>query len=66
MSNIHYARRTAGGLLTTSCISDLLDDWRGPEESWLFVSPHDDDIVLGGGLIFQAGIAKGAAVTRRS
>ncbi len=59
---IQYARRTAGGLLATTSIADLLDDWRGPAEAWLFVSPHDDDIVLGGGLVFQAGIAEGAAV----
>ena len=51
-----------GGLLTTSCIAELFDDWRGPAESWLFVSPHDDDIVLGGGLIFQVGIAEGVQV----
>ena len=61
-STIQYARRTAGGLLTTSRIAELMDDWRGSDEVWLFVSPHDDDIVLGGGLVFQAGIAEGAEV----
>jgi LmbE family N-acetylglucosaminyl deacetylase len=61
-STIQYARRTAGGLLTTSRIAELLDDWRGPAEVWLFVSPHDDDIVLGGGLVFQAAISEGAQV----
>ncbi len=61
-STIQYARRTAGGLLTTSRIAELMDDWRAAEEIWLFVSPHDDDIVLGGGLVFQAGIAEGAQV----
>jgi LmbE family N-acetylglucosaminyl deacetylase len=59
---IQYARRTNGGLLTTTSIADLLDNWRGPAEKWLFISPHDDDIVLGGGLTFQAGIAEGALV----
>ena len=61
-ATIQYARRMTGGLLTTSCIAELFDDWRGPAESWLFVSPHDDDIVLGGGLVFQVGIAAGAQV----
>ena len=61
-STIQYARRMTGGLLTTSRIAEVFDDWRGPAESWLFVSPHDDDIVLGGGLIFQVGIAAGAQV----
>ena len=39
-----------------------MDDWRRPAEIWLFVSPHDDDIVLGGGLVFQAGITEDAEV----
>jgi LmbE family N-acetylglucosaminyl deacetylase len=59
---MQYSRRTDGGLLATNSIADILDDWRGPAEAWLFVSPHDDDIVLGGGLVFQAGIAEGAQV----
>lgn len=59
---ILYARRMKGGLLTTSRIAELFDDWRGPAESWLFVSPHDDDVVLGAGLVFQVGIAEEAQV----
>ena len=63
MSNtIQFARRTAGGLLATSRLAELFDDWHGPAEKWLFVSPHDDDIVIGGGLIFQVGIAEGVEV----
>jgi LmbE family N-acetylglucosaminyl deacetylase len=54
----HFARRTAGQLASTSRIAELFGDWRGPAESWLFVSPHDDDIVLGAGLVFQVGIAE--------
>jgi len=61
-AKIQFARRTAGGLLTTTRIAELFDDWRGTAESWLFVSPHDDDIVIGGGLIFQVGIAEGVQV----
>ncbi len=49
-------------MLTTTSIAELLDDWRGAAETWLFVSPHDDDVVIGGGLVFQAGIAEGAQV----
>ena len=26
--------------------------WKQEEESFLFISPHDDDVVLGGGLMF--------------
>ncbi len=62
MTTIQYTRRTTRGLLTTSRIAELFDDWRGPAECWLFVSPHDDDIAVGGGLIFQVGIAEGVQV----
>ncbi len=61
-STIQFVRRMTGGLLTTSRIGDVFDDWRGPAESWLFVSPHDDDIVLGGGLTFQVGVTEGLQV----
>ncbi len=61
-ATIQYARRMADGVLTTSRIADIFDDWRASAESWLFVSPHDDDVALGGGLTFQAGIAEGVCV----
>ncbi len=61
-ATIQYTRRTPAGLLTTTCIAELFADWQGPAERWLFVSPHDDDIVVGGGLIFQAAIAAGVEV----
>jgi LmbE family N-acetylglucosaminyl deacetylase len=61
-AKLHLARRTAGQVVTTSSLAELLGDWRGPAESWLFVSPHDDDIVVGAGLAFQVGITDGATV----
>jgi LmbE family N-acetylglucosaminyl deacetylase len=59
---ITYMRRTAEGLVTTTNIAELLPDWRGADECWLFVSAHDDDIVIGAGLTFQVGIARQARV----
>ncbi|MBK8206477.1 MAG: PIG-L family deacetylase [Planctomycetes bacterium] len=32
-------------------------------EHWLFLSPHDDDVLIGAGLWIQALLARGAAVT---
>jgi LmbE family N-acetylglucosaminyl deacetylase len=61
-SKIQYARRTCDGINTTTSLAELLGDWRGSGETWLFVSPHDDDIVLGGGLFFQAALAAGVQV----
>jgi LmbE family N-acetylglucosaminyl deacetylase len=61
-ADITYLRRTADRLLTTSNIAELFPNWKGPDECWMFVSPHDDDVAIGAGLTFQAGLAEGAAV----
>jgi LmbE family N-acetylglucosaminyl deacetylase len=62
-ANFAYSRRTPDGLVRkTSDIGQLFSDWRGPDECWLFVSPHDDDVVIGGGLTLQTGLAEGAQV----
>ena len=34
-----------------STLSSVFADWRGTEEQWLLVSPHDDDVILGAGLL---------------
>lgn len=36
--------------------------WKKEQECFLFVSPHDDDAVIGGGLMIQAAIAEGVPV----
>jgi len=61
-THITYTRRTCDGLLTTPNIAELFPDWKGSDECWLFVSPHDDDVVIGAGLTLQAGLAEGAQV----
>lgn len=59
---ITYYRRTPQGVQKTQDIAELFPDWQGSQERWMFVSPHDDDIVCGAGLVFQAGMAEGAEV----
>lgn len=61
-ANITYARRTPEGLLATHNIGKAFPDWRGADECWMFVSPHDDDVVIGAGLAVQVGLAEGARV----
>jgi LmbE family N-acetylglucosaminyl deacetylase len=61
-ANMSYARRTPEGLLTTDRIDQLFGDWRGADECWMFVSPHDDDVVIGAGVTFQVGLTEGARV----
>ncbi len=59
---IRYTRRTGGAILSTENVAEAFSDWRGGDECWMFVSPHDDDVVIGAGLTFQTGLAEGAAV----
>ncbi len=59
---IRYARRTAGRLVKTEQIALVFDDWKGPAECWMFLSAHDDDIVTGAGLTFQAAVVEGIRV----
>ena len=62
MTQATYCRRTAGKLLSSEKIAEIFAPWNSSRECWLFVSPHDDDIVLGCGLSFQAAIAEGIEV----
>ena len=59
VQGIRYARRTAGGLVKTGCMAEVFDNWKGAAERWLFLAPHDDDIVAGAGLTFLAAVAEG-------
>jgi len=59
---ITYARRTAGKLIFSDDPAKIFDQWQAGRERWLFLSAHDDDIVTGGGLTFQVGMAEGAEV----
>ncbi|MDR2345711.1 MAG: PIG-L family deacetylase [Planctomycetaceae bacterium] len=59
MSEIIFDLRSADGTILSGGPSVVFSDWRGADECWLYVSPHDDDVVLGAGLIFVAGIELG-------
>ncbi|MEN6452347.1 MAG: PIG-L family deacetylase [Thermoguttaceae bacterium] len=62
-AGIKYTHRADQGLLTVSAnVAEAIPDWKGTDERWMFVSPHDDDAVAGAGLTIQAGIAEGAEV----
>ncbi|MDR1477404.1 MAG: PIG-L family deacetylase [Planctomycetaceae bacterium] len=59
MSKIIFDVRNADGTILSGEPSAVFSDWRGADECWLYVSPHDDDVVLGAGLTFVAGIELG-------
>ena len=56
---VFFDRRTTTGTLSSSNPAEVWSDWRDAEERWLFVSAHDDDVVIGAGLTFLAGVANG-------
>ncbi len=55
--------REKGQVRHSSNLSDIFKDWKGEDEHWLFVAPHDDDIVLGGGLIMQKALEEGVKMS---
>jgi LmbE family N-acetylglucosaminyl deacetylase len=57
-----YCRRTAGQVLKSEKIAEIFSPWNSSRECWLFVSAHDDDVVCGCGLSFQAAIEEGIEV----
>jgi len=62
VEGVTYYRRTADAVIATPKIDELLSPWKGDQEVWMFVSPHDDDIVTGAGLTFQVALAEGVQV----
>ncbi|MCE5266617.1 MAG: PIG-L family deacetylase [Planctomycetaceae bacterium] len=61
-AGIHYVRRNSDKLATVSTAAEAFSDWKGADERWMFVSPHDDDVAAGAGLTVLAGIAERAEV----
>jgi len=61
-SGISYIRRVGDQKVVSQEIADVFERWEGPQERWMFVSPHDDDALIGAGLTIQAGMVEGAEV----
>lgn len=51
---MYYRRSETGKVASGPSAADVFPDWKGEEESWLFIAPHDDDIVAGAGLVLVA------------
>jgi LmbE family N-acetylglucosaminyl deacetylase len=50
---IQFVRLVGNERRVGSRLADISRHWRGERECFLFVSPHDDDAVLGAGLLMQ-------------
>ncbi len=56
-----FLRRTGKDVKTTDELKGLFPDWK-EKETWLFIGPHDDDIVLGSGITMRSAIEAGVDV----
>lgn len=52
--SVIFERQAKDGKKSSEDPAKVFDPWQGERESWLFVSPHDDDVVCGAGLTFLA------------
>jgi LmbE family N-acetylglucosaminyl deacetylase len=62
MAQFQFTRKTARGVQRTSCLAEAMGLAELANQTWLFVSPHDDDLCIGAGLFMQAAIRAGVAV----
>ncbi len=49
-------RKIQNKTIRSNKLSEIFDDWKKNDENWLFVSPHDDDIIIGSGILLQKAI----------
>jgi LmbE family N-acetylglucosaminyl deacetylase len=67
MSRFILSKPSQQGTVKTTELSEIFSNWKAEEEHWLFVAPHDDDIILGAGLLIQkaqeAGVKMSVLVT---
>src|SRR5688572_28936960 len=54
----HFTRLDDGEKYRSTQLSDLMNFESADDERWLMVSPHDDDVSLGAGLLVQAAVAQ--------
>ena len=57
-----YYHRHAHRVVKSHDIGAVFTGWQPGKECWLFVAPHDDDVITGAGLTFLTGLAEGAEV----
>jgi LmbE family N-acetylglucosaminyl deacetylase len=58
----HFTRLGPHGKQRTTSLAEVLDTADLARETWLFISPHDDDLCIGAGLLMQAAVLAGVDV----
>src|SRR3954470_19143974 len=59
---VAFTRLTDRNKIRTDSLGEGIGIAKDARETWLFVSPHDDDLVIGAGLWIQAAVAAGIDV----
>ena len=62
MAQFQFTRLTDRGAQRTRCLAEAMGTEDLSQQTWLFVSPHDDDLCIGAGLFMQAAIREGVTV----
>ncbi|RPI72792.1 MAG: hypothetical protein EHM45_21705, partial [Desulfobacteraceae bacterium] len=57
-NGFQLVRRQAGGLIRSANLGDIFPAEKERPELWLFLVPHDDDAVIGCGLLLQKAAAE--------
>jgi LmbE family N-acetylglucosaminyl deacetylase len=53
VKRITLYRKIDDRIISSTRLADVFHNWQDKEERWLFVAAHDDDVVIGGGLMLQ-------------
>ncbi|GHT44557.1 hypothetical protein FACS189454_02330 [Planctomycetales bacterium] len=61
-TSVIFERRMEKRTVSSPNPADVWTDWKGKDETWLFLAAHDDDIVTGAGLTFLSGLHLGVNV----
>ncbi|MFO7731802.1 MAG: PIG-L deacetylase family protein [Spirochaetia bacterium] len=59
---MQLSRLENGQLLRDEQLKRVIPHTSTYEEGWLFIAPHDDDIVIGGGLLLQQAVSEGKRI----
>ena len=64
MSNFNLFRKDENRTISSKELGIIFNNWKGNEqEHFVFVVPHDDDVIIGGSLIIQKAIKDGVKVS---
>ena len=62
MAQFQFTRKTDRGAQRAACLAEAMGLAAIRNQTWLFVSPHDDDVCIGAGLFMQAAMREGVTV----